>query len=74
MTKIFLTGGTGFIGGNLVGKLLERGYQVKVLVRDEKKLAVIHNGIAKTDGIFSSARHNAYWESNFFRGKSQCKF
>ena len=38
MEKIFITGGTGFIGGNLVEKLLAKGYKVKVLVRNDKKL------------------------------------
>ena len=38
MTKVFLTGATGFIGGNLVTKLLERGFQVKILVRNKKLL------------------------------------
>ena len=38
MEKVFLTGATGFIGGNLVTKLLENGYKVKILVRDDKKL------------------------------------
>ena len=33
MTKVFLTGATGFIGGNLVKKLLAKGYAVKILVR-----------------------------------------
>ena len=33
MSKVFLTGATGFIGGNLVSKLLNRGYVVKILVR-----------------------------------------
>lgn len=33
MEKVFITGGTGFIGNNLVGKLLEKGYKVKILVR-----------------------------------------
>ena len=33
MSKVFITGATGFIGGNLVGKLLDRGYEVKILVR-----------------------------------------
>ena len=33
MTKVFLTGATGFIGGNLVSKLLNRCYAVKILVR-----------------------------------------
>ena len=38
MTKIFLTGATGFIGGNLVTKLLEKGYKVKILLRNKKLL------------------------------------
>lgn len=38
MSKVFLTGATGFIGGNLVEKLFEAGYEVKVLVRDKKLL------------------------------------
>ena len=33
MPKAFLTGATGFIGGNLVTKLLDKGYAVKILVR-----------------------------------------
>ena len=38
MPKIFITGGTGFIGGNLIGKLLEHGYEVKALVRNNNLL------------------------------------
>lgn len=36
--KVFLTGATGFIGGNLVNYLLQNEYKVKVLVRDKNKL------------------------------------
>ena len=38
MTKVFITGATGFIGGNLVQKLLDKGYGVKILARSKKKL------------------------------------
>lgn len=38
MTKVFVTGATGFIGGNLVTKLLNKGFSVKILVRNKKKL------------------------------------
>ena len=33
--KILVTGATGYIGGRLVPELLERGYQVRVMVRKE---------------------------------------
>lgn len=35
--KVLLTGGTGFLGKNLLELLLEKGFNVKVLVRDENK-------------------------------------
>ncbi len=35
--KAFITGATGFIGTNLIHRLLKDGWQVKALVRDEKK-------------------------------------
>lgn len=34
--KAFVTGGTGFIGGCLVRKLVQRGYQVNALVRSQR--------------------------------------
>ncbi|HEX7973806.1 MAG TPA: NAD-dependent epimerase/dehydratase family protein [Anaerolineales bacterium] len=36
MTKAFVTGGTGFIGQRLVGKLVEQGAEVHALVRSDK--------------------------------------
>ncbi|SFU54530.1 NAD-dependent epimerase/dehydratase family protein [Butyrivibrio sp. M55] len=35
--KVLITGATGFVGGHLVPALIERGYQVKCLVRNEDK-------------------------------------
>jgi dihydroflavonol-4-reductase len=37
--RAFVTGGTGFIGANLVRLLLDRGYEIKALVRRESDLS-----------------------------------
>ena len=37
--KVFITGGSGFIGGNLVRRLVEKGYRVKALVRPGSKIS-----------------------------------
>ena len=38
MKRVLVTGATGYVGGRLVRTLLEKGYQVRVFVRDEKKV------------------------------------
>ena len=35
---ILVTGATGYVGGRLVPKLLEKGYRVRCLVRDPSRL------------------------------------
>jgi dihydroflavonol-4-reductase len=37
--RAFVTGGTGFVGANLIRLLLQRGYQVRALARGESSLA-----------------------------------
>ncbi len=41
--RVFLTGGTGFIGGHIARKLRERGDDVRVLVRSAAKGAELEN-------------------------------
>ncbi|MAT18110.1 MAG: hypothetical protein CMF56_06025, partial [Leifsonia sp.] len=36
--RILLTGATGYLGGRLAPRLLERGHDVRVLVRDRSRL------------------------------------
>jgi uncharacterized protein YbjT (DUF2867 family) len=38
-TAVLVTGATGYVGGRLVPRLLERGHQVRVMVRDPSRLA-----------------------------------
>jgi len=38
--KVFITGGSGFIGGNLTLRLVERGYTVKALLRPGSKISI----------------------------------
>lgn len=42
-TTIFVTGATGFIGANLVKKLLQQGYEVHALVRKRSTHPFLHN-------------------------------
>ncbi len=42
--RIFVTGGTGFVGSHLVEVLVERGHEVRCLVRDEAKAACVLGG------------------------------
>ncbi|TRZ89911.1 MAG: complex I NDUFA9 subunit family protein [Methanosarcinales archaeon] len=52
--KVFVTGGTGFVGNHLINSLLDDGYQVRCLIRpgSEKKLARRHDVELWPGGIF----------------------
>ncbi|HLP15901.1 MAG TPA: NAD-dependent epimerase/dehydratase family protein [Bacteroidota bacterium] len=43
MKTAFVTGGTGFIGSHLVERLIGRGYTVRCLVRDTKRLGYLEH-------------------------------
>ena len=36
--KVLITGATGFLGSNVLNKMLERNFKVTAIVRDERKL------------------------------------
>lgn len=43
MKQVFVTGGSGFVGQNLIHMLVEQGYQVKALARSEKAIQTIES-------------------------------
>lgn len=62
--KFFLTGATGYIGGSLARKLIEKGYQVHGLVRSKEKAKLlqkegvqpVHGSLDDADILAESAR------------------
>ena len=53
--KCFVTGATGFIGNNLVNKLISKGYEVNVLVRSTKAKKLFKN---EKITVFTGDLHN----------------
>ena len=43
--KVLVTGATGYIGGRLVPRLLERGFQVRCMTRDVTRTFKVGAGI-----------------------------
>lgn len=41
MERVLVTGGSGFLAGWVIRRLLEQGYQVRTTVRSESKAAVV---------------------------------
>jgi len=53
--KIAIFGSTGFVGKILLEKALEKGYQVKTLVRDPEKLGIFKESVESISGDASQA-------------------
>ena len=67
MARVFLTGGSGFIGGALVGRLRERGDEVVALARSE------HSAGALTARGVTVARGDVLDEESLARGMDGCE-
>ena len=48
--NIFLTGASGFVGKEILKRLLEKDYNVFALIRDEKKLNITHENLTLVNG------------------------
>lgn len=53
--KIAILGSTGFVGKELLAEALQRGYQVKTLVRDPEKLGVFEDMVEYVSGDVTQA-------------------
>lgn len=55
MTRIFITGGSGYVGRNLIRHFIARGAQVVALARSERAAAVV-------TGLGATAHHGDVWQ------------
>lgn len=64
--KVFVTGGTGFIGANLIRLLLQKNYEVRVLIRPESNIENLKNlEIEKVEGCLT--------DSNLYQSLKGCQ-
>lgn len=57
--KVFLVGGTGFIGNFLINYFMERGWEISLLVRNSARLKVLPPGV---EVIFGDALQGGDWQ------------
>lgn len=59
--KILVTGGTGFVGSHLVDQLVERGYKVKCLARQQSNLEYLKH--SEIEIVYGSLDNATDWDS-----------
>ena len=58
MKTVFITGANGLLGTNLTLKLLEEGYSVRALVRDQQSfIRFSHKNLALIQGDLSNSKY-----------------
>ncbi|WP_138755000.1 alpha/beta fold hydrolase [Paenibacillus sinopodophylli] len=55
MAHVFITGGTGFLGTQIIMQLTQQGHQVTALVRSPHRLAVLHEQLEREHALSVSA-------------------
>lgn len=67
--KVFVTGGSGFVGKNIVAKLVERGYEAVILVRDKDSVKKLGSYAEKLNYVYGNIQDINSLE----RGMSGCR-
>src|SRR3984957_6415341 len=78
MSKVLVTGGSGFIGSHAIVQLLAAGYEVRTTVRDLKRegevRAMLRNGGAEPDGRLSFVAANLTSDTGWAEAVAGCEY
>ena len=78
MSKVLVTGGSGFIGSHAIVQLLAAGYQVRTTVRDLKRegdvRAMLRNGGVEPDGRLSFVAANLTSDAGWTEAVAGCEY
>src|ERR1700733_11123729 len=78
MSKVLVTGGSGFIGSHAIVQLLAAGYQVRTTVRDLKRegdvRAMLRNGGVEPDGRLSFVTANLTSDTGWAEAVAGCEY
>jgi nucleoside-diphosphate-sugar epimerase len=78
MSKVLVTGGSGFIGSHAIVQLLAAGYQVRTTVRDLKRegdvRAMLRNGGAEADGRLAFVAADLTGDAGWTEAVAGCEY